>query len=67
MNGLSKFKLTLEKLQKIGRAILAQVRSHLPSSFEGKLSDPLLTGIILSASAFLIYDWDFFDIIQLTA
>ena len=54
MTVLSKLKPALKKLQAIGGQILAQVRSRLPSSIEGKFSDPILGGIILSASAFLI-------------
>ena len=54
MNLISKLKPALEKLQEIARLALAQVRSRLPSSISGKLSDSILAGIILSASAFLI-------------
>ena len=54
VNVISKLEPGLEKLQKIGRAVVAQVRSRLPYSIAGKLSDPILIGIILSVAAFLI-------------
>lgn len=44
----------LEKLQEIVGLVLAQVRSRLPAPIEAKLSDPILTAIILGVSAFLI-------------
>ena len=53
-NLLAKLEPGLETLQEIIRPVLAQVRSRLPASISGKLSDPILTGILLGAFAFLI-------------
>ena len=54
MNVLSKLKPVLEKLQSIVNPVLTQVRSRLPASISGKLSDPILTAILFSAIAFLM-------------
>ena len=54
MNVLSKLKPVLVKLQTIVSPVLTQVRSRLPASLSGKLSDPILTAILFGAFAFLM-------------
>ncbi|MDJ0708230.1 MAG: hypothetical protein QNJ46_33580 [Leptolyngbyaceae cyanobacterium MO_188.B28] len=54
MNVLSKLKPVLGKLQNLVSPILTQVRSRLPDSISGKLSDAVLTAILFGAISFLL-------------